>query len=142
MVDQLRKRIWMLLRPVEKRPSCRLIKRRSSGMVGRFIQIRGAFQPLPWLDRAGILSRVSGSAKISRRSGAKTNPVGGHDNDRIKVLHIVYRTSDPESSYVMRIVSSSAKHGISYTEQIPLSEYRGGIYLRDDIPDEHLDEAA
>ena len=143
MVDQLAQAYWMLLRARRKEAELQAHQAEMPvwewsddyfKSVERFNRYRGS------IERAYY--RALAALQKFQKEWRKANPVGGHDKDRIKVLHIVYRTSDPESSYVMRIVSSSAKHGISYTEQIPLSEYRGGIYLRDDIPDEHLDEAA
>jgi hypothetical protein len=143
MVDQLAQAYWMLLRARRKEAELQAYQAEMPvwewsddyfKSVERFNRYRGS------IERAYY--RALAALQKFQREWRKANPVGGNDKGRIKVLHIVYRMSDVESSYVLRIVSSSAKSGISYTEKIPLSEYRGGIYLREEDPDEPLDEAA
>ena len=52
--------------------------------------------------------------------------------DRVTVRHMIFNVGSYEDRFVMRIVSFGDKPKSTHIDRIPLSQYRNGLYLRDD----------
>jgi hypothetical protein len=132
LVDQLAQSYWALLRARRKETE--------------LLASQAAMQAWEWTDEylhsverfnryrnssERAYQRALGTLQKFQKEWKKANP-DVRTRDRVTVRHMIFNVGYYEDRFVMRIVSFGDKPKSTHIDRIPLSQYRNGLYLRDE----------
>ena len=131
LVDQLAQCYWQVLRARRKETELLAYQAETPvwewseeyfRSVERFNRYRTA------IDRS--YQRALNTLQKFQKEWRKSHPEI-HSREKVTVRHMIFNVGPDNDRFVLRIVSYSDDPKATYTERIPLSEYRGGLYVRE-----------